>query len=281
VKEIGGAVKVLLKVCVETPRARQAIASLAMNNSLVVFVPAQRPRWCEDASGYEEANIFTETLMELLTERGYSVYDILPAGGTDTRELENTLSGGTFLTYRNIMYRHLSNVLIIGKINHSRAKLQGEDIGYGLTMPSNHVKAKLTYRIVRKDESGRMAVLTAGVETGKGFGATLSDAASDSLRDLAEKAAPAIASKLQRQIAGIAKKILVKVENINDLDRNLEVKGILRNIAWVTEVEEKALGEFVVGYTENSVYLANSLVQKETFRLVNFSTNSITVAYER
>jgi hypothetical protein len=46
-------------------------------------------------------------------------------------------------------------------------------------------------------------------------------------------------------------------------------------------VEEMQMGEYTVGYPENSVYLANSIKQKGRFTVENFTPYSITFKYEK
>ena len=87
--------------------------------------------------------------------------------------------------------------------------------------------------------------------------------------------------KVGQYIKGIAKKVQVKVGGVNDINTNFEVKDILQNIAWVTNVEEKGLGEFTLSYPENPIYLANSISQKGNFQIVNFSPYSITIRYQK
>ena len=58
------------------------------------------------------------------------------------------------------------------------------------------------------------------------------------------------------------------------------MKAAPRIIATVAAIEEQSLGEFTVTYREKAVYLANSLVQRGNFRLVNFSPERITLEYE-
>lgn len=67
------------------------------------------------------------------------------------------------------MYKFLSNILLIGKINSTISTRKGEDIGHGIVMPFNYVTVRLTYRIVTKDKTGKMVILTAGAEEGKGL----------------------------------------------------------------------------------------------------------------
>jgi hypothetical protein len=61
----------------------------------------------------------------------------------------------------------------------------------------------------------------------------------------------------------------------------MEVKAILQSIVWVSEVEEKQMGDFIVSYPENTLYLANSIGQKGNFKVVNFSPYSLTLDYRK
>ena len=47
--------------------------------------------------------------------------------------------------------------------------------------------------------------------------------------------------KVGQYIKGIAKKVQIKVSGVSDINTNFEVKDILQNLAWVTNVEEKGL----------------------------------------
>jgi hypothetical protein len=99
------------------------------------------------------------------------------------------------------------------------------------------------------------------------------------MKELAKDLTPKLLDKVGQYIQGNTKKIAVQVKGVNDLDTALEVKGILQNIVWVAGVEEKEMGSFVVSYPENTLYLANSIQQKGSFKIVNFSPYSLTVEY--
>jgi len=179
------------------------------------------------------------------------------------------------------MYKFLSNILLIGKIDYTISTRKGQDIGYDISMPFNNVTVRLTYRIVSRDNAGKAIILTAGTEEGKGLAMNVEDAAASGMKDLSEKLTPVVLDKVGQYIKGIAKKVKVKVGGVNDINTNFEVKDILQNIAWVTNVEDKGLGEFTLSYPENPVYLANSISQKGNFQIVNFSPYSITVRYQK
>ena len=56
---------------------------------------------------------------------------------------------------------------------------------------------------------------------------------------------------------------------------------MLQSIVWVSEVEEKQMGDFIVSYPENTLYLANSIKQKGNFKVVNFSPYSLVLDYQK
>ena len=273
-------VTVKIKACVEPAKARLAVSSLALNNSLAVFIPARKPG--KGGDEFEETNILSETLIGKLTDQNYKVVDVAPTRAVDAIEIERAVKSGSTLAVRSMMYKFLSNVIIIGKVDYTISTRKGESIGYGLSMPFNNVTVRLTYRIVAKNnKTGNMEILTAGTEQGKGLANNVEDAAAVALKDLAEKLTPIILDKVASYIQGNVKKVNIKVKGVTDLDTNMEIKSILQNIVWVTGVEDKQIGEFIVSYPENSLYLANSIKQKGSFNVTNFSPYSITLDYKK
>lgn len=273
---------VRIRARVEPTRAEKVVSALALNNSIAVFIPAKKPRGDGGEETYEETNVLSETLIGKLRSQDYTVVDIAPTNAVDAAEIERAAKGGQTLTLRSLMSKFLSNLLIIGKIDYNISTKKGEDIGYGINMPFNNVAVKLTYRLLAKNNrTGRTEVLDAGFEQGKGLANSVEDAATEGLKDLAEKITPKILEKANQYLQGNVKKIDVKVAGVNDLDTNMDVKGILQNIVWVTGVEDKGMGEFLVSYPENSLYLANSIKQKGNFKIVNFSTYSIRLEYQK
>jgi hypothetical protein len=96
-----------------------------------------------------------------------------------------------------------------------------------------------------------------------------------------ENLTPRILDKMAQYIQTNMKKVRIKVNGVTDLAANMEVKSILQNVVWVSGVEETQIGEYTVGYPENSVYLANSIKQKGRFTVENFTPYSITFKYEK
>ncbi|MBN1380875.1 MAG: hypothetical protein JXA41_04295 [Deltaproteobacteria bacterium] len=270
-----------LNACVEPKKAQQAVSSMALNNAVAVFIPARRPDTQRGIDEYDETNILSETLIGKLAEQNYTVIDVAPTHVIDAQTIEKAVKTGSTLAVRSMMYKFLSNIMIIGKTDYSIAVKKGEDIGYNLNMPFNSVTVRLTYRIVAKNnESGNIEILCAGTEQAKGLSGSVEDAAQKALKNLAEAVSPVLLDKIGRYIQGNTKKISIKVANVTNIDVNMEIKEILQHIIWVSGVEEERMGEFVVAYPENTLYLANSIRQKGSFKIVDFSTYSITLTYE-
>lgn len=268
---------VKINACVEPSRAREAVSQLGLNNSIALFIPARKPGRMGDE--FEETNILSETLIASLIEQGYTVTDVTPTRAVDAREIEKAVRSGNMLAVRSLMYKFLSNLSIIGKVDYTISTKKGENIGYGLSMPFNNVTVRLTYRILSKNKSGNLEILAAGVEEARALANSTEDAAAKAMKELAEKLTPALLDKVSRYIKGNTRKVNVQIDGIKDLETVLKVKSQLQSIVWVSNVEEKQMGSYVVSYPENTLYLANSIKQKGNFKLTNFSPYSLSFEY--
>ena len=277
-KEDKGLYLVKVKACVEPAKAQKVVSNLSLNNQLALFIPARKPR----TNVYEETNVLSETLIGKLIDQGYKVIDIAPTKIADAADIERAVTSGSTLSLRSILYKSLSNLLIIGKVDYTISTRKGEDIGYGISMPFNNVTVRFNYRIVAKNkESGNTEILYSGVEQGKGLANNVEDAVARAMTDLAESVTPSLIDKIAKYVQGSVKKISVSVTGISDLDTNMETKNILQNIVWVAGVEEKGMGKFVVSYPENSLYLANSIKQKGKYKVLNFSQYAIALELDK
>ena len=272
----GDTLVVRINACIEPGKAQQAVSSLALNNAVAVFIPAKKLN-----RELEETNIVSETLIGKLIEQGYTVTDIAPSSAVDAAVIDSAAKTGNYMTLRSTMYKFLSNVLIIGRIDPNISVRKGENIGYGLSMPFSNVTVRMNYRIVaRNGKTGEMNILAAGTAEGKGLANSAEDAAASGLKNLVEDLTPVILDKMAQYIQGNMKKVRIRVNGVADLETSNEVKSILQNIVWVSGVEAPQMGEYIVGYPENTLYLANSIKQKGPFTVDNFSPYSIVFTYK-
>jgi len=279
-KNTADSVNIKINACVEPASARDAVSQLGLNNSIAIFIPARKPGRSGDE--FEETNILTETLIGKLTEQSYTVVDVAPTNALDAKVIENAVRSGNSMTVRSMMYKFLSNLIIIGKVDYTISTKKGENIGYGLSMPFNSVTVRLNYRIIAKNnKSGNMDILTTGVEQAKGLANNVEDATAEAMKELADNLTPTILDKVGQYIKVNSKKVSIKVNGVNDVDTVLEIKQKLQSIVWVSEVEEKQMGDFVVSYPENTLYLANSINQKGNLKVTNFSPYSLVLDYQK
>ena len=273
-KNTADSVNIKINACVEPSSAREAVSQLGLNNSIAIFIPARKPGRSGDE--FEETNILTETLIGKLTEQSYTVVDVAPTNALDAKVIENAVRSGNSMTVRSMMYKFLSNLIIIGKVDYTISTKKGENIGYGLSMPFNSVTVRLNYRIIAKNnKTGSMDILTTGVEQAKGLANNVEDATAEAMKELASALTPSILDKVGQYIKLNSKKVSIKVNGVNDVNTVLAIKQMLQSIIWVSEVEEKQMGNFVVSYPENTLYLANSINQKGDYKVTDFSPYSL------
>jgi len=255
--------------------AKEAIVELARNTSVTVFIPARFPD-----GDIEESNPLAEGLINNLTSHGYQVYDVAGSEHTLTaNQIEQAMKTNNFLALRGLVYKYLSNVILIGKIDTTVTGEEGKDIGGGMKLPYNVVTARLTYRIIAGKGSGPRQIIASGFEQDKGAGATIKDAAFSAVDGLREKVSQKIQDAVAKHLQESNKKVKVLIDNITDVSTNLSIKEFLQSISWATDVKEDGLGEFSVEYPERTVYLAGSLSKKKGLKVINFDDFSIKMRY--
>lgn len=278
-KNNADSVSVKIRACVAPVGAREALYQLGLNNSIAVFIPARKPG--RNGNELQETNYLSETLIDILSEQNYTVVDVAPMQAIDAIEVEKAILNGSTPKLRNIMYKFLSNLIIVGKVDYTIPTKKGENTGHSSSMSLNNVTVQLSYQIIAKNnKNGNMEILATGTEEAKGVATDVEDASAEALKELAQNMAPAILAKIGPYIKDNTKKITVKVNDVNDIDTVKEIKEVLQSITWVSEVEEKQMGDFLISYPENIIYLANSIEQESDLKVLNFSPSSINLEYQ-
>jgi len=127
-----------------------------------------------------------------------------------------------------------------------------------------------------RDNNGKMVVLSAGSEEAKGMAPSQDDAYAEALKNLSEKFVPIIIDKIHSRLNDIASKVTIEVEGVKDPAETFDLRDQIQKVTWVSKVEEKGIGEFLVSYPENPIYLANGLSQKG-FRIVSYTRELIKI----
>ncbi len=302
-KRDGDIYNITVNACVEPAIAAEAISSLALNRSVAVFVPARKPkvhtevesttvvskegskttkRKSHTTDEQDETNIFSESLIDKLVDQGFTVTDVAATQAMDAESVEKAMKSGNFLTMRSLIYKFLSNVILIGKVDYNVTQNKGEDIGYDVEMPYNRVTVRLTYRLMsRSQETNQFVILGAGTAEAHGNAASLEDATAKGLQSLSDKVIPTLLDKFARHIKGSTRKITVKVDGLQNVEKTIDLKSTLGGITWVTGVEAVGLDEFVVSYPENSLYLANSLSRNPHLKVDKYEPYMIKISYRK
>jgi hypothetical protein len=271
----GTTAKATVNVCVEPINAKSSMSALALNTAISVYLPAKK-LIREKTRENDDENIVAQTLIGKLAEAGFSVRDLADANALELKDAEMALNGGDQTLVRSLVYRYLTNSVLVGKIDPVVSVKKGTDIGYGISTPFISVTARLSYRLMARDVSGKMVVVTAGSEEAKGLALNQEDAYSEAQKNISSKFVPVIIEKILSRLGDIATKITVVVEGVNSPAETIAVREQIQRVVWVSKVEEKGIGEFMVSYPENPIYLASGLTQKG-FTVVSYSKDTIRV----
>ncbi len=265
----GDLYRVRISAKVVKEQAEKAVSNMLRVSSVALLIPAFFPDGVID-----ETNALSESLLGSIVEQNFNVVDIASMEPGIAGDVERAIRNNDMLFSRSVMLKSLSNLLVLGKIDMNVSSQKGEDVGYGIKMPFNQVTARLNYRIISAMDK---KIVKAGSLEAKGKAASPKDAANQALTQLSKKVAPEIISTLNKYMEGATKKIRVKFENLKSLGETLGIKETLQNLAWVKSVQEEKMGEYVVEYPENTLYLANSIAQNPSYKIKDFSEFSITV----
>lgn len=261
--------KVRISAKIVREEAEKAISGILRISSVALLIPAFFPD-----GNVEETNSFSEDLIGKIAEQNFTVVDIASLDPGTAREVERAIKSNDTVFARSIMLKSLSNLIILGKIDMNVSSAKGEDVGYGLKMPFNQVTARLNYRILTASDK---KIIKAGSLEAKGKSFSVKDAGNQALIELSKKAAPEIISILNKYLEGSTKKVRVVFENVKSIGETLGIKENLQNLAWVKSVQEVKMGEYIVEYPENTLYLANSISQNPQYKVKDFSDFSIVV----
>ncbi|MCX7990917.1 MAG: hypothetical protein N2999_02625 [Proteobacteria bacterium] len=265
----GDVYRVRISAKVVREQAEKAISNVLRVSSVAILIPAFFPE-----GKIEETNTFTEGLIEKIAEQNFTVMDIANLDPGTAGEVERAIKNNDTIFARSLMLKALSNLLILGKVDMNVSSAKGEEVGYGLKMPFNQVTARLNYRIITAQDK---RIIKAGSLEAKGKAFSAKDAGNQALSELAKKATPEIISVLGKYLEGSTKKVKVIFENLKSLGETLAIKETLQNLAWVKSVQEVKMGEYIVEYPENTLYLANSIAQNPNYKIKDFSEFTVTV----
>ncbi len=266
----GDIYKVRVRATVGPAPAREAMAQIARNRAIAVYLPARFPN-----GSVRDSHALTEQLIRRLTHDGYEVVDLADRKwGVSAKQLDEALQRDDYTSMRSVLYRYLTNVVLVGTV----------EFVLGTHTPFEIVTARVDYRLVGGDENGLRRVLASGHESGKGGGTNPTQALQRAIEELAKPDRDSAASKIfddiQRNVKARAGRVRIAVDGVDSLGADQNVREALRAVAWVASVESSHMGEYVVEYPERPLYLAASLDHKRGFRVKDFTPSSVSMRYE-
>lgn len=267
-------IKVQINACVESSQARDAVSPLALNSAVAVFVPARQLG--SKQVRYDDTTSFSESLNNALIQKGFTVRDLAGGTGVKVADMDRALKEGNFIALRSLAYRYQTNTILIGRIEPTVSTNRGDDVGYGISMPFTKVTVRLTYRLLTRDGRGELVVVAAGSEEATGLAPAPEDAQAVAMRELSERAVPIIMAKVDQRMQDLAHKVTISIDGIKTPEETFNARDTLQRITWVATVEDTGLGQFLVSYPENPLYLANGLSQRG-YQIIKYSKDAIRV----
>ena len=286
----GGEFHVVARVCVEPAQVEQAIALLSRNTGAVVFIVAKRPNIRLRQEGarrskirftehLEEMNPVAERLIDELVQRRFAVFDPIASEDVDADALAKAFAHNDLVRVKRILRMMPASFVVFGEIESNFGQIKGGDIGYGLSMPGYSVDVSLRYRLLLRDESGRMRILGSGVVRDHGVAAAPETAYETALENLAETAVPEIEQKIAREVKGLTRPIRLVVDGVPNTDAVFAIKDRLQMIPWVERVEESANGTFTIYYPDKTIYLANAIAHIDRLDVTSIERQRIEAHY--
>ena len=283
IKEMVGkeTVGVGIKACVVLAKAQELLTTLALNDAVAVFIPARLPTGDGD-SEVRESNSLSDAIVEALSAENFTVIDVAPLEVMKAADVNKALTGNPAMAVRSMVYRLLANVFVIGKADFTVIAKKGEYIGKNVKMPLCDVNVRLTYRILaRNAKTGVIELLAAGMEQAEGLGPTLAEAVEAGMQEVGGASTAGMVEKIAAFLEASKRRLTVNIDGIPDRDAALDVKEMLLDSPWVTDVEEQGLGKFTVVFTEHPAYLANALQVKRKFDVISVMPYSLNLKYRR
>lgn len=281
---------VTARVCVEPRRIEQAVSLLQSNTGVIVFIVSKRPEVsaASEQGGrasiqydrrLEEMNPVSERLIDDLVQRKFSVFDPVASGETPSGQLAAAFKDNDLVAVRSLLWRLPARFIVFGEIESTFSQMKGSDIGFGVTMPGYSVKVALRFRLLLREESGRLRIIGSGTIDDRGIAAGPEDAYEAAMENLAVSAVPEIEAKIAREVKGLARPVRLIVEGVPNLDAVYALKDRLQLIPWVERVEEDGEGGFTIYYPDKTLYLASSISHVDRLEVRSIDRQSIEAIY--
>lgn len=260
-----------IRAIIVPSKALKAMSIVSKNTSVAVMIPVVFPD-----RHVEETTSLTENIINELINAGLDVVDLAASqDSVSVKEIDNAMKKNDFMVMRNLAYKHLAGVILIGKVDTTATAREGKDVGYGVSLPFNIVTGRMTYRLMG-DKNGRKVILSSGFVSGRGQGATIEDATYRMMDKLNRNVSSRLIGLVIEKVKGInSKPVEVVLDGNRDINKLMELKQTLQYISWVLDIKENGLDRLMVTYPEKSLYLVTALNSKGKYEVKSFNNYQI------
>ena len=270
----GDLYRVTVEDVIEPVAAQEKAADLIRNTSIVVVIPASF------RTTNQPQNKVSESLIQRLVDRGNNVVDeTVAAQNLTPAQLEAVLAGSS-VALRSAGVKFLSNLALFGRIEGTALTQPGDDIPFVGKANFFIVRASLAYRILALAGSGANAgrIIASGSITANGMGNSAEAAFDNAVQALSNPALDDVIPKFERYFDGNRQSVEIRLGGAVDLAAHARVKETLSQVQWLSNIQDKGLGQFQADSTEKPIYLAYSLDRKPGLKVENFTERLIQLA---
>jgi hypothetical protein len=257
------------EVTVKPDDAKNLMANISKNTTIAVYIPL-----FTDSGEVEETHSFSEQLIAELINKGLDVVDLASGAESDLRNaILAAAQKRDIAEVRRFASQFMAGSVLIGKL---QVVDKGSDIGYA-KVNFSIVDGEIDYRLIG-DKNGTRAIITSGVISGRGQGATPKAAAYAVSKNMAAKNSLQLAGTIASKILGESKRsVRVVLIGNNDLNKYNAFKNTVKNISWVLDVRETGLDSVVVSYPEKTMYLAAIINNNGGYTVKSFTDTEVLV----
>lgn len=260
-----------IKATIAPAKAVKAMSLVSKNTSVAVMIPVVFPD-----GRVEETTSLTENIINELINKELEVTDLAASqDSVSVKEIDSAMKRNDFLVMRNLAYKHLSGMILIGKVDTTATAREGKNVGYGVSLPFNIVTGRLTYRLIG-DKNGRKVILSSGFVSGRGQGATIEDATYRMMDNLNKNVSSKLIGLVIEKVKGVnSKPIEVILAGNADVNKLMELKQMLQYISWVLDTKALGTDRIMVTYPEKTLYLVTALNSKMKYEIKRFNDYQI------
>ncbi len=258
-------IEVTMNVCVEENMAKDLIDVLSLNNSVVIYV---------DSKSGNAKSEFENISANKMMNNGYIVNIF---SNDDGYKIRNFIKANNDYKLNELIGGKRSNVLIYAELTDEIVSKKGEKAGHDVILPYNVVRIGVSYKVITKDKMNMPLVLSSGRFESRGMGSSYDLALSNGVKQVTERFTAVIQDDLSKYIKGTTRKVAVRAEGIQNIEKSRDIRKLLSKLSWVKDVAEIEIGKYTLSYSEDIVYLITSIKSKGNIIILSYTSNEVVI----